>query len=412
MADMEKEKRFWLRLSFINLSLVALMGFLLRSKILFSIPFLDYKNLLNAHSHLAFSGWVGLALFTFLLYDVLPHHLSQKKAYRTILWGVQLSSIGMAFSFPFLGYAGLSIGFSTLYILATYAFTWLFARDAQRAKILGPVRWLSVASLLYLTLSSVGPFSLAYLMATKSTNALLHRDALYTFLHLQYNGFFTLAVFAIYFRWIAGKGVRMTKSMRWFSMLLIGSVLPSLFLSLLWHNLSLFYVLAGLGCLLILGTLLCSIPVFRAAGQVALFQHTLAKIFWVASFISFGVKMLLTMGTIYRPLGNAVYGARPVIIGFLHLVFLGFVSSFILSGVVVHQAKMRSRSLSIAMIVFGIGILANEALLMLQGLSVLYGTNNPLYNWGLWVAAFVLFTGAAGMAYTFQHNKKATAFEP
>lgn len=410
---MKKEKRFWLGLSFVNLTLVALMGFLLRSKILFPLPFLNYKHLLNAHSHLAFSGWVGLALLSFFVYDVLPEDAGSKKFYQGILWGVELSSVGMAISFPFLGYAGLSIVFSTLYILVCYVFAWRFYRDVGKAKVQKSVRWLSVGAVFYLILSSIGPFSLAYLMAVKSADALLHRDALYTFLHLQYNGFFTLGIFALYFQWLIQKGIVITKAMYWFVRLLITSVIPSLFLSLLWHNLPVLYILAAIGCGLVFLTLIFSSPVFRAAGQGQLFQYAQANIFWVASFMSFLIKMVLMMGTLYRPLGNAVYGARPVIIGFLHLVFLGFVSFFILSRAIEDRLfTMGNKLIAYPVSVFALGILANEILLMLQGLEVLFQTYHPFYHWGLWVAAFVLFAGAAGMAGTLYRIKNATAVEP
>jgi hypothetical protein len=35
------------------------------------------------------------------------------------------------------------------------------------------------------------------MMATDSKNTLLYKDSTYTYLHLQYNGFFTLSVFAL-----------------------------------------------------------------------------------------------------------------------------------------------------------------------------------------------------------------------
>lgn len=410
---MNKDKRFWLGLSFVNLALVALMGFLLRNKILFPLPFVNYKNLLNAHSHLAFSGWVGLALLAFFVYDLLPSGYAEKRLYQRLLWGVEISSLGMAVAFPLQGYAGVSLFFSTLFILTTYVFGWHFFKDLRSAGVRAPVRWLALASVACLILSSIGPYALAYMMATKSTNALLHRDALYTFLHLQYNGFFTLGIFALYFHQLGRKGVVLTKAMRRFCAFLTASVLPSLFLSLLWHNLAVFYALALLGCLLIFLSLLQVPAVFRAGQKRRFFRHRLARLFWMASFVSFAVKMLLTVGTLYAPLGNAVYGARPVIIGFLHLVFLGFVSFFLL-----HKAMeegwfgKRHKLVAYPFIVFGTGIVANEALLALQGLEVLFKTNHPLYNWFLWGAAFVLFIGAASIAITNYRMKKATAVTP
>jgi hypothetical protein len=412
-ARRHQPKSFWLGLSCVNLALVALMGFLLRSKILFPLPFINYKNLLNAHSHLAFSGWVGLALMTFFIYDILPGGYAEKRTYQRILWWVEITSLGMLVSFPFQGYAGFSILFSTLFIFTTYAFGWQFFRDAKKANVQGPVRWLSVAAIAALLLSSIGPYALAYMMVTKSTNALLHRDAIYTFLHLQYNGFFTLGIFALYFHGLAKKGVELTKSMRLFSGFLIASVVPSLFLSLLWHNLAVFYALAVTGCVLILLTLVYCAGVFWPGWKDGFFRHPLARLFWAASFVSFVLKSVLTVGTIYTPLGNAVYGARPVIIGFLHLVFLGFVSFFLLSRVLEQgMFTQGGKRIVLPFYIFGGGIVANELLLMLQGLEVLFKTNNPMYNWYLWIAAIILFMGAAAIALAHYGKKKATASEP
>ena len=105
--------------------------------------------------------------------------------------------------------------------------------------------------------------------------------------------------------------------------------------------------------------------------------------------------MLLQVGTIFPQLGNAVYGDRPVIIGFLHLVFLGFLTFFILSNLIQNGFFTReNKIISFPLILFSIGVFANEFILMLQGLGILLQTNNDIYKWLLWVAAIILFTGA------------------
>ena len=87
---MIKDKRsFWLTLALINLCIVAFLGFSLRSKILFPLPFLDYSGLLSAHSHFAFAGWVGLSLITLFVYDVLPATLANNRIYQLVLAGIE-----------------------------------------------------------------------------------------------------------------------------------------------------------------------------------------------------------------------------------------------------------------------------------------------------------------------------------
>ena len=71
-----------------------------------------------------------------------------------------------------------------------------------------------------------------------------------------------------------------------------------------------------------------------------LFEIPFAYMLCTMAFLSFGLKMFLNVGTIIPALGHAVYGDRPVIIGFLHLVFLAFVS-FFLHGILIELGYFR-----------------------------------------------------------------------
>jgi hypothetical protein len=396
---MDKNRRsFWLSLCLINLCIVALLGFTLRSKILFSIPFVDFRNVESAHSHFAFSGWVGLALTVLFIYDLLPPALSQRKIYQWILSAIELSSIGMALLFPFYGYNAATIFFSSLYIVAMLVFVPVFIRDILRTSASRPVKLLTVSSLASLVLSFSGTAGLIYIIVAHKGGSLLYRDSIYTFLHFQYNGFFTLAIFSLFLHQLFISNGPTRKA--WlFSVFLAASVVPGLFLSLLWHNRDLFYLLGALGCLCILVSLVFFAGVFQKARGLRLFRSPFAKGLWMLSCLSFFLKMILQVGTILPQLGNAVYGDRPLIIGFLHLVFLGFVSFYILS-VLIESGYFTNRGklLRLPFWIFGSGIILNELLLMLQGLGILFKTNNDIYKRMLWGASIVLLSGAIVIA--------------
>src|SRR5689334_13495035 len=119
---MRTTKERWIGFSLFNLCIVSILGFVLRSKILFPIPFIDFRNLLSAHSHFAFSGWVSLALTTCLIYELLPEEAYRTKIYQWILWLTVITAFGMLITFPFTGYATASIIFSTAYIFTNYIF--------------------------------------------------------------------------------------------------------------------------------------------------------------------------------------------------------------------------------------------------------------------------------------------------
>lgn len=113
-----------LRLAFVYFLLVALMGTLLRFGHLFPIPF-QYRFMVHAHSHIALLGWVYTALTTLLCYCMLPSEVWIK--YQRLFLVTQVTLIGMLFTFPFQGYAFLSIVFSTLFLLVSYVFAWFLS---------------------------------------------------------------------------------------------------------------------------------------------------------------------------------------------------------------------------------------------------------------------------------------------
>lgn len=394
----DKRKRFWINLCLLNLCIVALFGFTLRSKILFSLPGIDYRHMLNAHSHFAFTGWVGLSLLTLFVYELLPQ-AAQKPFYQWMLIGTEISALGMALTFPAWGYTAPSIVFSSLFIVVSFVFTPVFIKDLVRYKVAGLVRLLSGAALVSLVLSALGPALLVYILISKSTNAILYRDSVYTFLHFQYNGFFTLAVFALLLNHVLKKGIDLNKSAKRFALLLCVSVVPALALSLLWHNSAVLYVLATVACVLMLLSLGYFSNWIRVFKNKSFFSEPLARTLWLLAAFSFGLKTLLNVGTIYPPLGHAVYGDRPVIIGFLHLVFLGFVTFFILALLVEYgYFKKLGKPVTYPFLVFGAGIIVNEALLMLQGLGNLLRIATSAFNWLLWGASILLFAGAVLLA--------------
>jgi hypothetical protein len=408
------KRSFWLTLALINLSIVAFLGFSLRSKILFPLPFLDYGGLLSAHSHFAFAGWAGLALITLFIYDILPAACSQKQVYQWILTAIEISGLGMAFSFPFYGYNALTIALSTVYVIGVAVFAPVFIRDVVVNKVHKTVKLLSISAVLSLLMSFLGTIGLMYIIISRSGGSLLYRDSIYVFLHFQYNGFFTLSVFALFFNYILKKGMILQKAIWLFSLYLCLSVVPALFLSLLWHNNMSFYMFASIACVLVLASLVYLYRFLKDISGAQAFTSPVSRTFWVFSMVSFTLKMLLQVGTIFPQLGNAVYGDRPVIIGFLHLVFLGFITFFLFALLVENRYFiLRGKQIILPFIIFSTGIIANELLLMLQGLGILLNTNNDIYKWLLWGAAIILFTGALSIALSRLYivsaeKKKAT----
>ena len=123
-----KNKKIWIDFSILGLCMVGLLGLLLRSKIVFELPLINYNHLLEAHSHFTFGGWVSLALMTSLVFELLPPVVNQKYYYQWVLGGITISSWAMLLAYLFEGYGYFSIICSFIFILITFVFGWVFGR--------------------------------------------------------------------------------------------------------------------------------------------------------------------------------------------------------------------------------------------------------------------------------------------
>ena len=184
---MKLNVKFWLKISFLNLCVVALLGVIMRYKIGFEFPYFNQKNLQHAHSHFAFSGWVSHTLMT-LMVLYLQSKISDLNTitYRKIIIANLICSFGMLFSFTVEGYGLTSIILSTFSIVVSYIFAYHFWRDLKRidADFLA-IDWFKTA-LFFNIISSFGTFYLAYMMASKNVVQDYYLSSVYYYLHFQH----------------------------------------------------------------------------------------------------------------------------------------------------------------------------------------------------------------------------------
>jgi len=381
--------------------MAALLGSILRSKIVFALPFINYNHLLQAHAHFTFGGWVTLALMSLMVYELLPDYLGSRPVYQWILGGIVLSAWSMMIVFLAEGYSLFSIILSIFFILLTYIFGWCFIRDIFKTNCSRSVLLLIISALVCLIVSSSGPFIIAYISFTGSFDPILYRDALFTYLHFQYNGFFSFAIFALLFDHLGKKMTPDAKKNTFrFSVVLAISILPTVFLSYLWQDpKSWVRVIAIGGSLLLLGSLFLLILSVRSLRCNYRQEKPAIRFLIFLSLGSFMLKSFLQSFTIWPAMGNAIFGDRPIIMGFLHLVFLGFVSLFILAFYAKKGLLDSSRnSTTVALLVFAFAVLINEALLITQGFATMFIGNGVVFSWLLFAAAICLFAGTVLIA--------------
>jgi len=404
--------RFWLKISLLNLLIVAFLGMVMRYKIGFEFPYFDQKSIQHAHSHFAFLGWITHTIYVLILHVMVKHKLSlNEKRYRLMIVANLLCSYGMIFSFISSGYGIVSIVISTIAIFVNYAFCYYLYRDLKNLSALnGSANWFR-AGLFFNAISSLGTFSLAYMMATKQFNQNWYLASVYFYLHFQYNGFFTFTCLGLLAsqlnEWLPT--FKSNKAAFWLMFL---SCVPAYFLSTLWAGLPVwlyvFVVIASFAQLF--GWLKLVVAIKNALpSKTSAFKNGYYLFLLVA--IAFSAKLLLQLGSTIPALSKLAFGFRPVVIAYLHLILLAVISVFLLTYIYTLQLINTTLQTKLALYLFVGGVFANEILLAIQGIASFSYTSVPFGNELLFAIAVLIFSGI-GLLYFFQRRRYFLALEP
>jgi len=397
---MKYGKQFWVTLGIFNLCIVALLGVMLRSKMVFPLEWLDFSNILEAHYHFAMNGWIISVLMVLMVYELLPGDVSSKPIYQRMRVSMVITSYGILGSFVTGGYTVFTMTFITAYVLLAVTFAWVFSKDIIKAKPPKPILILCISAMISLVLSCIGPETmLGYVLAAHSVNVLMFRDTAYTYLHFQYNGFFPLAIFALFFNFLYRVGITSkAKEYVWkVAIMWPVTIIPALFLSYLWHYPNVIVrSISAIGCVCLYIFLFFFFKLLWNVWAQLKLMTRYVKFLSVLSLISLTVKTILQTGTVFPFVGIIVFGNRPIIIGYIHLVMLGFVTLYLLSHFV-RDGLLNAKSVfaRASLLVFASAVVVNEVLLMLQGLGQIFMTYHPIYLWLLWGTMIWLLAGAS-----------------
>lgn len=396
------------KLLLINFIIVALIGCIMRYKIGFEFPYLDQKHLQHAHSHFAFGNWISLALYLIILHSM-QNQGRWTALLHKLIFAQYLMGFGMLFSFAAAGYNWLSISFSTATVIISYLTLYLYHRHCkQESPKPSWQKWYRWA-LIWQAISSIGTFSLAYMMASHHFDQHTYLASVFFFLHFQYNGWFLFGIIgsALYFL-KQSHDVAVNDQLSF--TLLKWSVVPAYGLSVLWLHLPwyiysivvifVFMQTVGIGKLLL--------ALFALRQEVL--PKLLSVIRWGSIFAgtAYLIKFLLQLCSVIPAIHKLAFGFRPIVIAYLHLILLAATSTtliLLLTGLGVFK---HNRHFTIGFYILLAGIFFNESILAIQGFASLEYIAIPWANSALLVVSLVMFTGIVNM-FVAQFGPKRNA---
>lgn len=377
------------RLALFNLLTVAFLGFVLRLKVVVAMPWINQKYLLHGHSHFAFIAWASLIGMLFVIRQVCGPANWPRPLVR-YLYIYVLNAWLMLAGFFMAGYGPLSMAFLSIHIGLTIWFArwWLSNRHIKDH----PIAALAITTgQVYNILSFAGPVLLGYFMASGTGSMYAKQNAIYMFLHYQYNGFFLFTCIGILL--FSFRNGTMPGGM------LTGIRLLSL------------GVFAGLGLLMLmpekpvwLTTLNYSIAaclfvsvILIVPGLVSVIRNNKPDYSWQVklllgfSLAGFIFKIVLQGLSAWPTIGYMVYEHRAIAIGYLHLIFLVVISFFYLAFLL-NKRKVTITGYA-GLYIFVLAVIVNEIVLGLQGLGAIIHVLVPHTNTILTVVTGLMFTG-------------------
>lgn len=384
---------FWLKFSIFNFFIVALLGVIMRYKILYSFPFLDQKHLQEAHSHFAFYGWITNSIYVLLMIYLkkVNAEINIKKYENLILINI-IASFLMLATFMIGGYFWASILASVLALLCTFVYFYYFIKDYKKIQDQFKIWFLS--ALFFATISSIGVFNLGYMKSFGSISQDLFLASEYFYLHFQYNGFFIFACigFLLYSLKEAGSELSIKQNKLLFWLMFIGCSV-GYGLSVLWMKLPIFIFIV-----IVLAT------IAQTYGAFILFKFVINNYknlitkwspmqrFALMFFgLAFGVKIILQLGSNIPAVNQFAFGFRNVVIAYLHLVLLMCVATFLINEILATKIFILSKKLLLGFKLLLLGIFLNELVLGSMGIFSIKYISIPFAKEALLLISLLMF---------------------
>lgn len=345
--------------------LSALLGVLMRFIYLREVPFLDYKHILHAHSHLAMLGWGFTALGGALVFSLIAK-VADAGIYRRVLAGNLIAGAGMFFAFLYQGYGAISIAFSTLHVFVAYYFAWHFLKDLKEVPYSQAAKFAKWA-VYWMLLSTSGLWAIAPVSMLLGKLHPLYFAAIQFFLHFQFNGWFTYGLLALLFRHSENNGHVVQLPRLAFAALQLSLVLTYA-LSITWTTPEhiLFY-LNSIGVLLQLLAFSLLWGGFSRSAKFSFEGGSIISWLFRLGITSLALKVIVQAAVAIPFIAKVSYVIRNFVIGFIHLTMLG-AFSLTLIALLLHRRSLPTTRIAVkGYWLLMLGFALTESLLFLQG---------------------------------------------
>lgn len=388
-----KTANSYIKLALILFFLSASYGVLMRLSTVVNIPNFNYTRFLQSHSHVTFLGWGFIGVTTLFNFLFLPKEKQFNTLFKTI-FGIEIICIFlMLLSFPLQGYKVFSIVLLSTFLITSYIYIQQFLKHFNSKAISRPILLFIKSSLFFYILSSLGIWAIGIVVATQGKTDLYY-NSIYFYLHFLYNGFFVSALFGLFFQYLNQQRLSLnSKHLNRFFWITSVTCIPAYILSLVNSQNTVTITINLITAL----TQLISIPylILILNSVKKRFIDSLSsseKLLLFAVILAYIFKLVLQFTSAFPQLSEHIVSLKSYfVIGYIHLVTLGFLSPFLLFSLIRFKFLNINK---VGILLFLSGVVLTETILFTQGhLIWFFKSSLPYYSEILFGASTILWIG-------------------
>lgn len=325
-------------------------------------------------------------------------NVKTNKRFSILFYSLFICSLGMVASFAQQGYGLISIILSTISLVLNYFMIGIIFNTQRKSK--SKEHSLLYAALFFNLLSTLGTLFLAFLMASKTSDAKTMNLAVQFYLHFQFNGWFIVGALYLVQQTFKDIFVISQRKILFLSISILLSFNQTL-LPIFQNNLVITLSVISTICQLIV-----FITILKPLIDLSLprFQQSFLKM--ILGFLLF--KLSLQVIASIPAFFELYFNNHPLTISYLHLIFLLIISNLIIFLFIRTKVLLFNSRLKAGIILFNFGIICTELLLVLQGTNFKFESLN--YQLALIVFSGIILVGTIIMAMCTVKNDSELIF--